>query len=212
MNLFTEGGTKGYNELPEAIKPAVSAYGEAIGINTHGDYLVVADTSASKDADDDGQWGLNFKYFAEEMNDTEFGFYFVKYNSHNPFIEAELSENAGLKALTAVQRAGLDPTSALGGQLAGLHVLSNSVIATRVYPEDIHMYGISFNTAVGGTSISGELAYRPDTPMWIDHPNDLIDGIKGNLRGILDSVQNPAQGCFDHISETDSKKTVLPEQ
>ena len=205
-DLFTDGGTKGYNQIPDAVKPALVAYGNAIGINTHGDYLLVADTSASKDADDNGQWGLNFKYFAEEMNDTEFGFYFVKYNSHNPFIEAELSENAGLKALTAVQRAGLDPTSTLGSTLAGLHVLSNSVNATRVYPEDIHMYGISFNTAVGGTSISGELAYRPDTPMWIDHPNDLIDGIKSNLPGILGSVQTPALGCFDDLSQADSKK------
>ena len=184
-DLFTEGGTKGYNELPEAIKPAVSAYGEAIGINTHGDYLVVADTSASKDADDDGQWGLNFKYYAEALNDTEVGVYFVNYNSHTPYIEAELSENARVKAVSAVLGAGLDPTSELGGQLAGLHVLSNSVNATQVYPEDIQMYGISFNTAAGRTSIAGELAYRPNMPIWIDHPDNLIAGLKDNLPNIL---------------------------
>ena len=184
-DLFTDGGTKGYNEIPDAAKGLVNTYGDAAGIHSHGDYLVVADTSGEKDASDSGLWGVNFKYYAEALNDTEFGVYFVNYHSHTPYIEAEINENARIKALTAVTGAGLDPSSVAGGQLAELHILSNSVNAVRVYPENIQMYGFSFNTGVGSMSIAGELAYRPNMPMWIDHPDDLIADLKSNLSGIL---------------------------
>lgn len=40
------------------------------------------------------------------------------------------------------------------------------------YPEDIDMYGMSFNTTVGDYSLSGEVAYRPKMPVQIA-PTDL---------------------------------------
>ena len=36
------------------------------------------------------------------------------------------------------------------------------------YPEDIQLYGFSFNTNVGETAIAGEIAYRKDEPLQID--------------------------------------------
>lgn len=36
------------------------------------------------------------------------------------------------------------------------------------YPEDIHMYGISFNTSFGDISFQGEIAYRPNLPLQVD--------------------------------------------
>lgn len=36
------------------------------------------------------------------------------------------------------------------------------------YPEDIHLYGISFNTSFGDVSIQGEVAYRPNLPLQVD--------------------------------------------
>ncbi|MET4693850.1 DUF1302 domain-containing protein [Endozoicomonas lisbonensis] len=214
-DLFTDGGTKGYNEAPALFEQvrrgwnasaggALGDFYDITGVNVHSGYLVVADTSGEKDASDNGQWGINFKYYAEELNDTEFGFYFVNYNSHTPYIEAHLSDNAGSDALSAVtggnnptlqaaldqyysgiEASGLASKTAVIQSLATAHVLSNSVYATRVYPEDIQMYGLSFNTAIGRSSIAGELAYRPNAPIWIDHPDDLIDGVKDNIRNIL---------------------------
>jgi len=35
------------------------------------------------------------------------------------------------------------------------------------YPEDIKMFGVSFNTTVGDYSIQGEVAYRPDQPLQV---------------------------------------------
>lgn len=36
------------------------------------------------------------------------------------------------------------------------------------YPEDIDLYGISFNTAFGDISLQGEVAYRPNQPLQVD--------------------------------------------
>ncbi|NRP94578.1 hypothetical protein XMG59_000666 [Marinobacterium sp. xm-g-59] len=48
------------------------------------------------EADDDGQFGFSAKYFAENLNNTEFGFYFAKYHSRLPLTSAyNSSSNAG---------------------------------------------------------------------------------------------------------------------
>ncbi|HUP92249.1 MAG TPA: DUF1302 family protein [Solimonas sp.] len=39
------------------------------------------------------------------------------------------------------------------------------------YPEDLQMYGFSFNTTVGDYSLQGELAYRPDMPLQVSLPD-----------------------------------------
>lgn len=44
----------------------------------------------------------------------------------------------------------------------------NSVSAQLEYPEDIRMYGISFNTSFGDISVQGEVAYRPNLPLQVD--------------------------------------------
>ena len=33
-----------------------------------------------------------------------------------------------------------------------------------IYPEDIEVMAMSFNTNVEGTTVQGEIAYRPDSP------------------------------------------------
>jgi hypothetical protein len=34
-----------------------------------------------------------------------------------------------------------------------------------IYPEDLQVFGMSFNTNIGGTTVQGEIAYRPDFPL-----------------------------------------------
>jgi hypothetical protein len=41
------------------------------------------------------------------------------------------------------------------------------------YPENIHMYGLSFATTAGDYSVQGEVAYRPNMPLQVD-PEDLV--------------------------------------
>ncbi len=44
----------------------------------------------------------------------------------------------------------------------------DTVQAQLEYPEDIDLYGISFNTAFGDISLQGEIAYRPNQPLQVD--------------------------------------------
>jgi hypothetical protein len=45
---------------------------------------------------------------------------------------------------------------------------ADSIQARLEYPEDIKLYGVSFNTSFGELSMQGEIAYRPESPLQID--------------------------------------------
>ncbi len=66
---------------------------------------------ADRAPDESGQWGVAVRYLAEELNDTEFGFYVINYHSRLPTVGARTaplsSVQAGLFAADAVGR----PTS-----------------------------------------------------------------------------------------------------
>jgi len=64
------------------------------------------------------------------------------------------------------------PTFLLGGDpnATGTSRSAVALDTARIffeYPEDLKMYGISFNTTVGDYSIQGEVAYRPDQPLQV---------------------------------------------
>ena len=119
--------------------------------------------SAHDDADDDGQYGIKLSYFAENMNETEFGLYLINYHSQRPLISGVASNFT---------------SAAIGadlGYIAGQELTKDNVTdlqaftKTRfVYPEDIKLYGLSFNTNLGDTALAGEIAYRVDEPLQID--------------------------------------------
>ncbi len=100
-------------------------------------------------ARDDGQWGINFRYFSEPLNNTEFGFYYLNYHSRLPLISGT--------TVGATDR-GTSPTSA------------NSGAYFTEYPEDINLYGLSFSTTLNsiGWALQGELSYRDNVPLQID--------------------------------------------
>ena len=93
-------------------------------------------------ASDDGQYGLALRYFSPTLNDTEFGFYFMNYHSRLPML-------SGYAVTTSA------PSS-------GRYIVE--------YPEDIRMYGMSFNTTLGDTGIAlqGEISYRDNMPLQFD--------------------------------------------
>jgi hypothetical protein len=95
-----------------------------------------------------GQYGVALRLFADQLAGTEFGFYFINYHSRLPLIVAQTGTAAGL----------------FGGNYA----------ATAQYyftfPENIKLFGTSFNTQLGRTGIAlqGELSHRRDLPLQID--------------------------------------------
>lgn len=184
-DLFAEGGSAAYSFQPALIPLAglysgLGATGGLQGgrnVDANG-YIKVASIGKDINAKNDGQFGVAFRYIAEQLNSTEFGFYFVNYHAKEPTVAADLGDYEGLD-LTAIAGACAalgalcpDPALAAGG-LATLDV-ANAVTARREYVEDIRMYGFSFNTTLGNASLFGELSYRPNLPIGIAATNDLL--------------------------------------
>lgn len=155
-----------------------------------GDQIVkVANVGTDLNAKNDGQFGVAFRYIAEELNSTEFGFYFVNYHAKEPSIYADLGNYQGvnLDDVAALLPGGISPaTIAAAGGLATLDTLAN-VQARREYAEDIRMFGLSFNTTVQETSVFGELSYRPNMPIGIATTNDLLGDLIGQAAKLVNT-------------------------
>lgn len=130
---------------------------------------------------DTGQYGFKLGMFLEDFNNgTELAFYYANYHSRLPIV----STMAGTTRTCIETVADLGPGGACGylgpGRNADNPATSEDEETLPVdtisllieYPEDVQMYGVSFNTTVGDWAISGEAAYRPKLPTQI-HTLDL---------------------------------------
>ena len=119
------------------------------------------------EARDSGQYGLALRWFVPELNDTEFGAYVMNYHSRGPYLSA-------LRSSVAFNSANPIP----------------AVRASRYfvdYPEDIRLYGLSFQTNVNGTSLGGEISYRPNMPLQIN-TIDMAGATTGNPTALLNRI------------------------
>ena len=131
---------------------------------------------------DSGQWGMALRYLAEDLNDTEFGFYFVNYHSRLPVVgvhagtlDSVLDLSTGrpsLCVLTAIPRfihPVLRPTPDIAGIFANIDCYAKSGHYFVEYPENIQLFGGSFNSQLGasGWALQGEYSYRRDAPQQI---------------------------------------------
>ncbi len=107
------------------------------------------------EADDEGQWGFNVRYFAEKLAGSEFGLYYMNYHSRTPYLGGFTSANP---ALGGPPDAPFIPGDPLGGNPQYF----------AEFPEDIELFGASFATNLAGFAISGEVSYRPDYPVQIN--------------------------------------------
>lgn len=99
---------------------------------------------------DDGQFGGAIRYFAENLNQTDFAFYAMNYHSRLPLLSGFAVNIPGFLA---------------GG---GVSAAKNATYFVE-YPEDIQLYGMSFNTTLpGGVAWQGEISYRPNQPLQVD--------------------------------------------
>ncbi len=165
-----------------------------------------------------GQWGVAFRYLAENFNNTEFAVYYMNYHSRLPVISARtptvpvngalaasdsgaiLAANttfmtslatavgptnaaSSLSTLIGATLTGV-PASALPaalqpfyatvagvtGQLAQRELLKSAATGNYLieFPEDIHLFGASFNTNIAGVALQGELSYRNNQPFQVD--------------------------------------------
>jgi hypothetical protein len=153
--------------------------------------------------DDGGQYGLRLGVFLPEWNDTEVALYHVNYHSRRPLISGRVSNFS--QAAIAQDLAMIATTEITDDNVADLVAFSK---AENDYPEDIKLYGLSFNTTIGETAFAGEFAFRKDEPLQIDDvellytamPEQLaLAGIRPDFAGISqmsfgDAISSVAAG------------------
>lgn len=115
-------------------------------------------------------------YFSSELNDTEFGFYYMNYHSNRPLFSGTAS-NFTSEAL-ASDLAYIATNTINEDNIQNLQAFSKVLVE---YPEDIKLWGFSFNTTVGETAVAGEISYRQDEPLQIDDVEILFAGMPEQL-------------------------------
>lgn len=138
----------------------------------------------------DGQYGIKLGYYAPELGETEFGFYFMNYHSRRPLISGTAADFSTGALLSDLATVGQNSGNINRELLLSLKSFSKAQI---VYPEDIKLYGFSFNTLIGDTSVAGEIAHRQDEPLQIDDVELLFAGMpqqlaNAGLRPDLDGI------------------------
>lgn len=123
-----------------------------------------------------GQYGAKFAYYSPELNDTEFAVYYMNYHSRRPVISG-ITANFTSAAL-GTDLAYIQQNQITEDNITGLRAFSKGVLE---YVEDIQLYGFSFNTSIGNTAISGEIAHRQDEPLQIDDVEILYAGMPEQL-------------------------------
>ncbi len=140
-----------------------------------------------QEPEDGGQYGIALRWYAPQLGGTEFGFYFINYHSRLPTINGVTGSLQGaLDAQARVPSAALAVYAALGvppgvspaadaaaadaGQAAAVSTFANTANYFVAYPEDIKLYGLSWNAQLGTTGIAfqGEASYRQDAPYLVD--------------------------------------------
>lgn len=160
--------------------------------------IPIAQRLSDDEPKDSGQYGVAIRWYEAEYTDTEFGFYYMNLHSRLPVIGGVLTNRdplvaAGIQrlqgALQQAQSAGdLAAAQQIGQQinaaLPGLYpnpdpVINGNFPSYRMeFPENQKIMGISFATsAPGGASISGEVSYKPDTPLQWNSLETLVGGL-----------------------------------
>ncbi|MBF0452149.1 MAG: DUF1302 domain-containing protein [Candidatus Magnetomorum sp.] len=221
----------------------------------------VVERLENAEASNNGQYGFKCSWFAEQLNNTEFGFYFVNYHSRRPvlsgFVHDGVSEDAldeGLRAKgvpeamisnfdlgdkvllaggktsaevaqinllpqaqkDAIKAGAIGTTFFSPGDIYGRdsdfagHTRDGWIHGYAEYPEDIKLFGLSFNTVLpNGMSVAGEYSYRKDEPLQVDDV-EMIMALSTPLYSLLYSkgVQpiaslplNPEDGSHPYFSQ-----------
>ena len=140
--------------------------------------------AANDEPSDFGQYGLRLSWFTDAIgtNGLDLSFYYANYHSRIPIASGIAADATcarregnpqGIDPTNVVeffQACGINPTFALdGGLLTQRDALPlDSAQFFLEYPEDIDVFGVSYNTQISGWAWQGEIAYRPNLPVQVD--------------------------------------------
>ena len=251
LDLGDMGLTAGQNPFTIFSQTSVASAFSAVTAEDRN--FLIAPRLADHEPDDSGQWGIALRYLAEELNNTEFGFYYMNHHSRLPIVSAHTGRaqdaGAGLaiagaiggaaptaveevvtaavtRALTAARcpsprasatcgalaqqvqqetTAGMSALAGAAAQAAGIDAYAENGHYFIEYPEDIQLFGVSFNTEIGATgwALQGEWSYRRDAPLQFAERKVFADAlgpftglpacIAGKVPGLIAGGLNPQQ-------------------
>ncbi len=180
-------------EFQETVIPACGTYFSSNdyvsdGCNTisvaDGQTSVARDENGVRKASDTGQYGLAFRYIAEDLGNTEFGLYALNVHSRTPIVNVNRHDVDGAEQ-SQIAQTGIAQFSALGAPTMaalGFNSVQEYVTALTInafadnttyfveYPEDVQVLGLSFSSNIGSVAVSGELSHTLDQPVQINGP------------------------------------------
>lgn len=119
--------------------------------------------------DNGGEYGLSARYYIDAIQ-TEVGAYYINYHSRLPILS------------------GYAPSAeAMSTEQYYAFAISDRLTSSKIsleYPEDIQLFGLSFNTSLdiglpgGESAFSGEISYRKDQPFQVED-SVLLSGLIG---------------------------------
>lgn len=154
-------------------------------------------------ASDSGQYGVNLRYLAEKINDTEFGLYFMNYHSRLPvisartptsavssaFVQATASSLATANIAPAMIAAGI-PSATVGVVLPNLVGAALLGVPTAGLPASLQPYAAFYpaaQTVAAGARTTGFLTAAQTGNYLIEFPEDIRligASFNTNLKGV----------------------------
>jgi len=127
--------------------------------------------------DEHNQYGLALRYFAEALNYTEFGLYYMNYHNRTPLVSAVRGASSNVASTTP---------------RCSVQVVTGCRASYfSEFPENVDLYGISFNTnGPFGIAIQGEYSYRDNQPAQLASVELLLAslGLANNITGTAAGV------------------------
>jgi len=157
-------------EDTDKIKALAPPPGLAQGGDGCFDFLFLKARATGQDVEPDngGQYGFTVQTVLPAFNDTKMAFHFANYHSRLPFVSG-ISVRREVLTDSASNTAFNIRNGLLNQEQAAEYTFANLTKGIQLafeYPEDIQMYGFSFNTTTihTGTAFSGEVVYNRNQP------------------------------------------------
>ncbi len=207
------GGTNGqltlgqFPEDPDALYASQGTLG--LFSNSHRTVFLPDDEKFAPP--DSGQYGLSVRsYLPDLLGGTELAFYYANHHSRLPslsfiagqdscardslnLVEALDDCNGFNSAFHPDTSERCDPRGCdMEAYLAREPMPVDTAGVFLEYPEDLEVFGVSFNTTALGWSFAGEYAYRPNAPLQINIADLLFASVIPSLPANSQTILNPA--------------------
>ncbi|MEP4485567.1 DUF1302 domain-containing protein [Marinobacter alexandrii] len=162
---------------------------EAVGIEPFDrNFYQITTRGPDDEPSDSGQFGISLEAIVPRLNDSEFGFHYASYNASLPSFGLvtppvedyiQYSEQAIGALERDLAREGVGPIKrSTVASLTQLSKVLKNVEYFAVYPDDIEMFAVTFNTTTlrTGTAFFAEVSHHLDSPVAV-HSGDLLSTI-----------------------------------